>query len=402
MPQNSGVGNMKDTLPYFSHDNNASQHPKMKALITEYGFEGYGRFWILNEKIARNSGAYIDISRKVYKLDLANELGFNSKELDDFLVFLSDPEIDLINIKDNIITTDRINELYSVTMEARETARKKHKKEKNDISEEKTDFSEEKDDISEEKLTDNNKTKQNKNKQNNNKENSSGENAGRKKPEKLRLRFREPENDKEYVEKAYWTNWDLLYSQQKVSTEDPRVNWIQCRNLMNSHFDKKITPDQLVCVINKALQDNWILEKGYSLEKILSCSFVNSVINKINFVETKELVVQNPLYNTAIACFEKDQKAKAILYQDDYSKKMQLQCLNEILARCKNIVPDMPEIFFINIMEHFRIMCNGKFKGKWTYTPRCLKTDWIWELVIDSLPENESPELKQIVKGLFK
>jgi hypothetical protein len=108
---------MKDNLPYFSHDNNAHRHPKMKALIAEYGYEGYGRFWALNERIAESSGAYIDISKKVNKLALAQEIGLNGDGIDRFLKFLSDPEIDLINIKDRIITTERIKseyEFYSI------------------------------------------------------------------------------------------------------------------------------------------------------------------------------------------------------------------------------------------------------------------------------------------------
>jgi hypothetical protein len=103
---------MKDNLPYFSHDNNARRHPKMKALIAEFGYEGYGRFWALNERIAESSGACIDISKKINKLDLAQELGLNGDGMDKFLAFLSDPEIDLINMKDNIITTDRISKLF--------------------------------------------------------------------------------------------------------------------------------------------------------------------------------------------------------------------------------------------------------------------------------------------------
>jgi hypothetical protein len=105
---------MKDNLPYFSHDNNARRHPKMKALIAELGYEGYGRFWALNERIAESSGAFIDISKRVNKLDLVQELGLNGDGLDRFLAFLSDPEIDLINIKDMIIMTDRIRSEYEI------------------------------------------------------------------------------------------------------------------------------------------------------------------------------------------------------------------------------------------------------------------------------------------------
>jgi hypothetical protein len=122
---------MKDDLPYFTHDNNASQHPKMKALIAEYGFEGYGRFWALNEKIAQTPNAYIDISRKVYKLDLANELRLNSDELDKFLAFLSDPEIDLINLKNKKISTDRIDELHKKIIEKRKNRRKNNQDDEN-------------------------------------------------------------------------------------------------------------------------------------------------------------------------------------------------------------------------------------------------------------------------------
>jgi hypothetical protein len=119
---------MKDSLPYFSHDNDARRHPKMKALIAEYGYEGYGRFWALNERIAESSGAYIDISKKVNKLDLANELGMDGEHLDRFLTFLSDPEIDLITIADNKITTDRVAALFSQTMENREHERNKKRR----------------------------------------------------------------------------------------------------------------------------------------------------------------------------------------------------------------------------------------------------------------------------------
>jgi hypothetical protein len=114
----------------------------MKALIAELGYEGYGRFWALNERIAESSGAFIDISKKVNKLDLAQELGLNGGGLDKFLAFLSDPEIDLINIKDNIITTDRISELFEKTMGNREDERER-KRGKNG----KADFPDGKDEI---------------------------------------------------------------------------------------------------------------------------------------------------------------------------------------------------------------------------------------------------------------
>jgi hypothetical protein len=120
---------MRDDLPYFSHDNNAQDHPKMQALIAEYGFEGYGRFWALNERIAASGEAVIDISKKVNKMALARSLGLNEEGIDGFLAFLSDPEIDLVNIsKSGMLTTDRTQEDYRITQEGREKSRDRMQK----------------------------------------------------------------------------------------------------------------------------------------------------------------------------------------------------------------------------------------------------------------------------------
>jgi hypothetical protein len=128
---------VKEDLPFFEHVNNARNHPKMKALIAEFGYEGYGRFWALNEKIAETSGAFIDISKRINKLALANELDLDGAGLDKFLEFLSAPDIDLININNGKLTTDRITETYSKVMGKRKIQReKKAKGEKAEIVDE--------------------------------------------------------------------------------------------------------------------------------------------------------------------------------------------------------------------------------------------------------------------------
>ncbi|MDR1507827.1 MAG: DUF4373 domain-containing protein [Treponema sp.] len=115
---------MRDDLQFFSHDTNAQDHPKMQALIAELGFEGYGRFWALNERIGSSSGSAIDVSKKVNKMSLARSLGLNEAGIDRFLAFLSDPGIDLVNISgEGILTTDRTQEDYQITREGREKGR---------------------------------------------------------------------------------------------------------------------------------------------------------------------------------------------------------------------------------------------------------------------------------------
>jgi len=294
---------MKNDLPFFSHDNNASLHPKMSALIQEYGYEGYGRFWALNENIARSEGAFIDISRKIYKSNLASTLKMKTDELDVFLTYLSDPEIDLINIQDNKITTDRINELYKEVMENRETERvkKQHKKGKQEIPEGKDNFPEGKQEIPEGK---DNKEKKNK-----------------------------EEEIKENINST-------------AVTVPPK----------NISKKTDLSQEQLI------------------------------------------------LYHAAKACFDNDEGSKAIIYQDKQSTSRELKHIKTIAVRCNNIVPDLSADFLRNILEQFKVMCNGKYKDKWTFNPQCLITPWIWGLVLDSLPKSESQDLinaKESMRGIF-
>ena len=46
---------MKETY-YFSHDYNASQDPKIFNMMSELGWEGYGLFWAIIEKLAEANG----------------------------------------------------------------------------------------------------------------------------------------------------------------------------------------------------------------------------------------------------------------------------------------------------------------------------------------------------------
>jgi hypothetical protein len=260
---------MKNNLPYFSHDNNARNHPKMKALIAEFGYEGYGRFWVLNERIAESTGAFIDISRKVNKLDLAKELGFDGNELDQFIAFLSDPEIDLINIQDNIITTDRLTELFDKTMESRvfERDRKKEKKESEEIQAEKGEFQPENEEIQAEKDTD--KTRQDKTKQNKIKQNKIKQEF----PKRIALLDREPKNDIERVNKKWLENYITLYGNQPIN---PRWDLSSSRV---SNVLKQCGIEKTLKALDTAMKDKFCLESGYILQTIMSGNVISKLVN---------------------------------------------------------------------------------------------------------------------------
>jgi hypothetical protein len=101
------------------------------------------------------------------------------------------------------------------------------------------------------------------------------------KPEKTKkvpLREREPVNDMECVEKAYLLNWDSLYAQGKVKAVNPVVNWNQTRKLLKKHFEN-LTAELIIQGINNGLNDDWIMNAGYSLGMMLSASVLNRLIN---------------------------------------------------------------------------------------------------------------------------
>jgi hypothetical protein len=101
------------------------------------------------------------------------------------------------------------------------------------------------------------------------------------KPEKAKkapLRERDPVNDMERVEKAYLLNWDSLYAQGKVKAINPVVNWNQTRKLLKTHFET-LDVALIIQAVNNALNDDWVLNAGYSLGIMLSATVLNRLIN---------------------------------------------------------------------------------------------------------------------------
>ena len=111
------------------------------------------------------------------------------------------------------------------------------------------------------------------------------------------------------------------------------------------------------------------------------------------------------LFKAARACFEADGRTKAIMYQDKGSAQMSMENIKLFVVRCSNIAPEMTADFMHNMLEHFKVLVNGKLKGRAEFTPRALITPWIWETVIGSLPEAENEldeKIRASIKGMFQ
>jgi hypothetical protein len=132
---------MKQNIEFYPHYANADQHAKFKMLRVQFGWEGEGRFWALNNRIALSEECCLDISKKYNKAALASDLNFTIDEFNKFIIFLKD-DCELIEERGNgIITTDIIQETFVKVMQERGKARERHRRtsgEKIKTSDEKT------------------------------------------------------------------------------------------------------------------------------------------------------------------------------------------------------------------------------------------------------------------------
>ncbi|MCL1955246.1 MAG: DUF6291 domain-containing protein [Spirochaetes bacterium] len=104
------------------------------------------------------------------------------------------------------------------------------------------------------------------------------ETSSKHKSKELTLQERKPVNDMERVEKAYLQNWDTLYSQNKVKTPDPVINWGQTRSLLKTHLITR-SPEIIIQAINDGMKDKFVMSGGYALGTILAAPVLNRLIN---------------------------------------------------------------------------------------------------------------------------
>lgn len=76
-------------LRYFPHDADALQDEKCQRLVTAYGPAGYGRFWMLCERLASCEGHGIPYGDEISNRVLCNWLMFDDvAELVEFMEFI--------------------------------------------------------------------------------------------------------------------------------------------------------------------------------------------------------------------------------------------------------------------------------------------------------------------------
>lgn len=67
-----------EPMEYFLHDSDAFHDIKCQRLVARWGFEGYGRWWLLCELLAAAKGHAIPVETDEDRLILARQLGFGN------------------------------------------------------------------------------------------------------------------------------------------------------------------------------------------------------------------------------------------------------------------------------------------------------------------------------------
>jgi hypothetical protein len=83
-----------------------------------------------------------------------------------------------------------------------------------------------------------------------------------------------------------------LFSQKRVKTPDPVVNWNQTRFLLKKHF-AKLKPDLIIQGLKNGMEDDFALSGGYSLGVILSAAVLNRLINAENKKQGQRIANDN-------------------------------------------------------------------------------------------------------------
>ena len=118
---------MKDYLIYYQHFTNSHDHWKFKLLRSLLGWSAEGRFWALNNMIARSSQCILNLNKKAIKASVMSDLQLDETEFDNLINILTNKCELLINIDGNI-STDIVRENHKEVM--KERIRTKERREK--------------------------------------------------------------------------------------------------------------------------------------------------------------------------------------------------------------------------------------------------------------------------------
>lgn len=128
---------MKENLVFYRHEADSSNHWKFKMLrvlfektFNKDGWAGEGRFWALNNEIAKSDNCRLDLRHEIKKLSIAADLNMDINEFDLFLDILVN-KCHLVQVaEDGSYYTKRTEIVFSSVQEDREKERERKQRQR--------------------------------------------------------------------------------------------------------------------------------------------------------------------------------------------------------------------------------------------------------------------------------
>lgn len=90
-----------------------------------------------------------------------------------------------------------------------------------------------------------------------------------------------PKKEYDIIYEHYQKNYDILFQQGKVQTNKVQIEYGKCGKLLKGLF-RNYSNDELLEVLDRGMNDKWIVEGGYNLSILLSANQINKLLNGKN------------------------------------------------------------------------------------------------------------------------
>lgn len=87
-----------------------------------------------------------------------------------------------------------------------------------------------------------------------------------------------PKKEYDIIYEHYQKNYDILFQQGKVQTNKVQIEYGKCGKLLKGLF-RNYSVDELFEILDRGMNDKWIVEGGYNLSILLSANQINKLLN---------------------------------------------------------------------------------------------------------------------------
>ena len=89
---------------------------------------------------------------------------------------------------------------------------------------------------------------------------------------------KKPKKEYDIIYEHYQKNYDILFQQGKVQTNKVQIEYGKCGKLLKGLFGN-YSADELFEILDRGMNDKWIVEGGYNLSILLSANQINKLLN---------------------------------------------------------------------------------------------------------------------------